>query len=324
MKRMIALLPPLLAGLWCVFMIAGWASPVMAGSWREGTPMTTARALGGAALIGEDIYVIGGTGTTGSKAVVESYDGIGDIWRVQNALPDGMQNFGVAAIDGRLFVAGGYASGQPNVAQSSMWTLQPPENVWTEGPKMPSPRTGHGAVAVDGKLYVIGGKGPDADRVLIYDPAEERWTTGPAAMPQARAQLAVVAVAGKIYAIGGRGADGAASARVDIYDTATRQWSRGADLPKPRQGHVAAVIGGRIHVTGGENHSPPQTFADHFALDAGANRWRTEAAMPTPRHGAVAVAVGGKLIVIGGATGAGVFTVFTESDLVEIYTPDVP
>ncbi|MFZ2467976.1 MAG: hypothetical protein WAW54_06240, partial [Parvibaculum sedimenti] len=103
----------------------------------------------------------------------------------------------------------------------------------------------------------------------------------------------------------------------NILDTDTGTWRVGPPLPAPREGHVAAVLGGKIHVTGGQSLSPPKTFADHFVLEGGA--WVKAAPLPTPRHAAVAAATGGKLFVIGGSPGAGVFTVFTQSDAVDIY-----
>ncbi|MDO9127346.1 MAG: hypothetical protein Q7U42_10805, partial [Parvibaculum sp.] len=71
--------------------------------------------------------------------------------------------------------------------------------------------------------------------------------------------------------------------------------------------------------TGGEQRRPPRTYGDHFVLNVASGSWSRAAPMPTPRHGAVAAAMDGKFVVVGGSPGAGVYTVFTESDVVDIY-----
>jgi N-acetylneuraminic acid mutarotase len=81
-------------------------------------------------------------------------------------------------------------------------------------------------------------------------------------------------------------------------------------------------VDGRIHVTGGELRRPPRTYGDHFVLDLASGSWSKAAPMPTPRHGAVAAASGDKFVVVGGSPGAGVYTVFTESDVVDIYSTE--
>ena len=80
------------------------------------------------------------------------------------------------------------------------------------------------------------------------------------------------------------------------------------------------MLDGRLHVTGGEQRRPLRTYGDHFVLDLAGTTWRRAPSMPTPRHGAVAAAANNRFIVVGGSPGAGVYTVFTESDVVDIYT----
>ena len=69
---------------------------VSASGWREGSPMSTGRAFAGGAVLGSDLYVVGGDSTSGPRAVAEIYDIRGDIWRAAPALPVGLQQFGMA------------------------------------------------------------------------------------------------------------------------------------------------------------------------------------------------------------------------------------
>ena len=319
MKRRLAWLAGLLIA--AASASASTLTPARAGSWAEGTPMTTARAQGGAAVIDEEIFVVGGAGPTEPRSQVEAYNTIGDIWRSVGAMPAGVQQFGSAAIDGKLFVSGGYGKNLSEGASASLWIFDPLVGVWVEGAAMPGPRAGHRMAMVGGKLYVIGGAGARNGEVWAYDPDLDKWSVAPGAMPRARTDIAVAALGAKLYVVGGAARQGATQA-VDIYDTGTGRWSAGPSLPKARRGHAAVMLNGRLHVVGGQALGEPKTFAEHFVLNLTSGKWSTAAPMPTPRHGAAAAAVRGKLYIIGGGTGAGVYTVFTESDLTEIYTPD--
>tara|TARA_R110000868_G_scaffold11531_1_gene56467 strand:+ start:174 stop:1148 length:975 start_codon:yes stop_codon:yes gene_type:complete len=294
-----------------------------ADAWREGAPMSTARAHAGGVLVGDDLYVIGGSSTSGPRSLTEIYDTVGNIWRAAAAMPVGLEQFGAATDGSKIYVVGGFEStgvpGDPIIESNELRVFDVGSGAWSNGPKMPGARVGQSAVCVNGKVYVIGGRGPAASRMFVFDIGANTWSTANSAVPSPRSDSAVVVVGKDIYVIGGK--DGSsASARVDIYDTASGAWRSGPALPAARDGHVAALNGGEIHVSGGQIISPPKTYGDHFVLDLKTNNWRREAALPTPRHGSIAAASHGKFIVVGGAPGAGVYTVFTSSDVVDIYT----
>lgn len=312
-----------LAGLVAGILSLTFAGELQAGDgWRDGEPMITARSHAGAALLGDDFYVVGGDSTSGPLSLTEIYDMKGNIWRASAALPVGLQQFGMASSAGKLYVAGGLqageAEGEPAHATSKVWILDPRIGTWTDGPRLPDARSDLGLVNVGDKLYALGGQGENAEQVYMYDPALDKWQVVGSPMPVARSGAAYVASGKSIYAIGGR-IGGTASARVDVFDTASGTWRAAASLPEARAGHVAALVNGRIHVTGGESLSPPKTYADHFVLDAQGKGWTRLAALHVPRHGSVAGAYGNQFVVIGGSPGAGVYTVFTQSDTVDIY-----
>ncbi|MEP0707031.1 Kelch repeat-containing protein [Parvibaculum sp.] len=302
--------------------------------------MTTGRAFAGGALIGNELYVIGGDSTAGPRTVAEIYDIRGDIWRAAPALPAGLQQFGVAEYGGKLYVSGGYEAppaqrpefgtfGAEGAADASeeegdtarTWSYDPRVGTWISLAAMPGARAGHGFIAVGDRIYALSGRGGGASRVWVYDPIENDWSATGDAMPSPRVSAAYVEVDGRIYVIGGL-VNGVATDQVDIFDPASGRWQSGPRLPSPRSGHVAALVDGRIHVTGGELRRPPRTYGDHFVLDLASGSWSKAAPMPTPRHGAVAAASGDKFVVVGGSPGAGVYTVFTESDVVDIYSTE--
>jgi len=294
-----------------------------AGSWREGAPMTTARANAGGVLVGSDLYVIGGSSTSGPRSLTEVYDTLGNIWRAAAALPVGLEQFGIATDGERIFVAGGFetsgAEGTGDSPSNALWIFNLKSGAWVSGPSMPGTRIAPSLAYVDGKVYAIGGRGPDAGRIFVYDVAKKSWSIAKYSDPDPRYSGAAVAVGHSVYLIGGADRHGASS-RVDILDVSRGSFRRGPSLPAPREGHVAALVGGQIHVSGGQSISPPKSYSDHFVLDLKSDKWSREAPLPTARHGSVAAGADGKFFVVGGAPGAGVYTVFTSSDVVDIYS----
>ncbi len=297
------------------------AVPGFAGEWREGAPSTTRQAFSASTFLGDEIYVAGGAGISTPQSSFEAYDTIGDIWRSLPALPMGVQQAAMATNNGRLYLSGGYLAESRGPDNATFWMFDPSIGFWVQGPDMPGPRAWHQMIGVEGKIYVIGGVGSHPNRVFVFDPGTDRWETLQARLPAARSALALVVRNGDIFALGGRLTQGAPTARVDILDLETGQWRAGPALPEPRAGLGAAVMDGQVHVVGGEQLSPPRTFADHYILNTAGSRWTVGEPLHTPRHGSAVAARDGRLFVVGGATGPGVYTVFTVSDLVSIYQP---
>jgi len=294
-----------------------------AGSWREGAPMTTARANAGGVLVGSDLYVIGGSGTAGPRSLTEIYDTLGDIWRAAAALPVGREQFGIASDGAHIFVAGGYETTGPEGSQDSqsnaLWIFDLKSGAWISGTPMPASRVGLTLAYAKGKVYAIGGRGPNAAQIFVYDVAQKSWSLAKFSDPDPRSSGAAVVDGDSIYVIGGMDGHGASS-RVDILDVSRGIFRNGPALPAPREGHVAALVDGEIHLSGGQSLTPPKSYPDHFVLDLKTSQWRREAPLPTARHGSVAAGAQGKFFVVGGAPGAGVYTVFTSSDVVDIYS----
>lgn len=298
-----------------------FAGSATAGEWREGAPSATGRAFAASALLGEEVYIAGGAGISKPISSVDAYDTIGDIWRALPALPLGLQQSAMTSINGRLYLSGGYTADSPGPDNAALYLFDPAVGVWVRGPDMPGPRAWHEMVGVNGKLYVVGGVGPQANRVFVFDPMSDDWSVLSSKFPAERSALALAVLDGEIYALGGRNSNGSPSSRVDILDPATGKWRRGPALPEARAGIGAAVLEGRIHVVGGEQVSPPRTFTEHNIMNGAGTGWESAEPLATPRHGAAVAVSGGSLFAIGGATGPGVYTVFTVSDLVSIYRP---
>lgn len=239
-------------------------------------------------------------------------------WMTGAPAPTARTEVAVAALDGLIYVAGGFEqSSSWMIRQSSVstkvQTYDPVTNRWSSKPDLPIGLHHAGAAVLDGDLYVAGGFAVSdgtlwnpSDRVFRFNPAGETWTER-APLPTARGGLAVTTLLGKLFAISGY--DGQENPEVvEVYDPALDQWTAVAPLPTPRD-HLAAVtinetlyvIGGRVRLNYRENLSTVEAY------DAESNQWVPKADMPTARSGIAASVLNGWVYVFGGESGEGTF-----------------
>ena len=98
-----------------------------------------------------------------------------------------------------------------------------------------------------------------------------------------------------------------------MYEPLTNAWSAAAPLPTGRSGIGAAVLGGRIHVLGGE---ADHTFPENEAYDPSTQTWQSLAPLPTPRHGIGVVTFGNAIYVLAGGRTPG----DSRSNVVEVFS----
>ncbi|MBY0475539.1 MAG: galactose oxidase [Nitrosomonas sp.] len=298
------------------------------GVWHNAAPTLEKRTEIAAAALDGKIYAVGGFSQPSLSNVldfaisrmVEIYDPATDAWTETTPLPEGRHHAGIAALNGYLYVIGGFTKGGLSVwrAVATLYQFNPVNQTWHELAPMPTARGALGVAVYQGHLYAIGGYDGDNNSaaVEVYDPQTNVWTPA-AAMPTARDHLAVVVAGDKIYAIGGRPSLNYRKNMdvVEAYDLATNQWHARAKLPTARSGIAAGVIDGRIFVVGGE--SGEGTFDTHEMYLPEEDRWVTMAPMPTARHGLGAAVVNGRLHVISGGLTPGA----SFSQVHEVFAP---
>ncbi len=183
-----------------------------------------------------------------------------------------------------------------------------------------------------GRIYGFGGGGPSfksMNSVIIYDPAEDRWTTG-RDMPTLRSGAIARTVGDAIYVIGGgfKQTDGTFRflPTTEIYYPESDRWESGPDMLMPHDYPAGALLDNHIYIMGG--HHPdavvagPQTdpgFDFCERLDLASGRWEQIAPLPTPRFALDAVVIDGRIVTMGGVA----FTPegFNNFDHTEVYDP---
>jgi N-acetylneuraminic acid mutarotase len=274
--------------------------------WNNGAPMPAPRTEVTAALLEDNIYVIGGFDESGQVTdIVEVYNIANNTWSTSVPLPEPLHHTAAASYDGKIYVVGGYTDGESS--SNRLFIYDPIQNNWQEGNPMPTSRGALNVNFVNGTLYAIGGS---SDRALstneAYDPSTDTWTSK-ASMPTARHHAGSAVVEGKIFVIGGRITGSSDNLSVnEAYDPEQDTWITNLEaMPSPRSGIAAAAVSltnsSNIYVFGGEE--PYFTLNDNEKYDARTNEWTFEPQMQLARHGLAAVYAeedDAKIYVIGG------------------------
>ncbi|XP_045865101.1 kelch-like protein 33 [Meles meles] len=176
---------------------------------------------------------------------------------------------------------------------------------WGRLPALPAPgRFRHGAASLAGsELYVCGGQdfyshANTLASTLRWDPSQEDWEEM-APLCQARSFFPLVALDGLLYALGGRNGDVALDS-VEAYNPELNVWRPAPALPAPCFAHAAAVLEGRLYVSGGCSGAG-QYLSSLLHYDPKLEKPGTLLSpMGIPRAGHVMAALGGRLYVAGG------------------------
>lgn len=221
-------------------------------------------------------------------------------WSTRSNLIEANSEMGVAELNGKIYVIGGYPASRVTVRTvqvhdvvSNRWSLTTPLPLGVNHP-MP-------AVA-NGRIFVIGGQTDTGtafvNNVQEYNPATTSWTAR-ATMPTARSSGAAAVIGDKIYVAGGRPPRGSDFA---VYSVTSNQWTTLPNLPTARNHLAACAIDGKIHVVGGRIQAGFNSEMTNVleVFDPALNQWTNRAPMPTTRGGINGIAVNDAFFVWGG------------------------
>jgi hypothetical protein len=235
-------------------------------------------------------------------------------WAAKTPMPYARTEVGVAQLEGRIYVIGGFG---PGADQRVVQVYDVAAGSWTTAAPLPVGLNHAGAVALGQEIYVIGGflesGGASAD-CFAYDLASKSWSKI-APLPSPRGSPAVAVLNGAIHSVGGN--DGGSTAAHDVYDPVHDVWTSRAPLPIGRD-HLALVAdpaSGKLYAFGGRIGTYAHNTDYVEAYDPATNTWVERSRMPTARSGIAAALVSGRIYVIGGENPRGVFT------QVEAYDP---
>jgi N-acetylneuraminic acid mutarotase len=180
------------------------------GRWVELPSLGRARAAGAAAVVGDQIVVMGGQSDDRLVATTEVFDG--KRWTKGEDIPTPREHM-AAASDGQFVYALGGRALSPDKNSRALERFDPAKNRWQTLPDMPTARGGLGAAIVDGHLLAVGGESATGvfGEVESYDLGSRKWSSAPS-MGTPRHGIAVAAIGRSLYALGGAPKPGHASA----------------------------------------------------------------------------------------------------------------
>jgi N-acetylneuraminic acid mutarotase len=291
-----------------------------------------ARHENSATSIGSKLYVLGGRGERG----VDILDLATGAWSKGAAPPIELHHFQAVTHEGVVMVIGaltGKFPAEPPVPV--VYIYDPAADEWREGASIPEARR-RGAAGVafyEGRFFVAGGltrghNGGFVPWLDAFDPATGAWETL-ADAPRPRDHFAAAIIRGKLYLAGGRTTSHATGqaldltiSEVDVYDLAAGTWATlppASNIPTPRAGTAAVVLGDDIVVLGGESTAQKAAHAEVEALHIATGTWTPLASLAQGRHGTGAAIYMDRIHIAAGSGNRGGGPELTS---VEAWTPD--
>lgn len=274
-------------------------------AWAEVAPLPTPRADAAVAVLGGQVYVIGGRDASGvALGVVERYDPDTNTWATVGALRDARYNAAATAFGNGILLTGGREQDGEVTDDVEFYDLA--ENRWESFDHLESEREGHAAFAISGWAYVFGGSdeyGTLRDDAEVYDVSVSDWYAySPWTLNVPRAAFAVAQQADGVILFGGYSTFGPL-AEVERY-VPGQGGVMLADLPEPRGGLAGAGAFDLVWAVGGRN-AANQVLDRVDVYSVADDRWDPATPLPVPREGHVAAAVDSTLYVFGGRDAAG-------------------
>ncbi|MAS94080.1 MAG: hypothetical protein CMO55_12865 [Verrucomicrobiales bacterium] len=286
------------------------------GTWSKGAEMPTQRSELASATVDGKVYVVGGISHRGSLRSFEAYDMANARWEKLPSLPTKLNHVGTAYCDGKIYVSGGYRDMYRKKWSDSLYAYDLRSREWSEVSKLPEARVKHFMVERDGWLHLFGGL--KTTEVWSWHVRSGKWSRNRIApMPELRDHISVVQDTRNIYVVGGRKGK-VPQADCWRHDFRTGKWDTFAQLPEATGGHTAVLVGGKIHVLGGEDQRTKEVFSRYDIYDLSTGRWEMGPSLPTGRHGLVSGCFQGNLCVIGGGKKSHIGTIVSTSRMVDV------
>src|SRR6476661_2799686 len=237
----------------------------VANTWTALAPvpdLNSAAASGVYAPNVNRLFVFGGENmaTTTVVNTTRIYDMATNTWSIGAPMPDVRVFMGSGYFNGKIYLVGGYNTGNVDPSFGQVWEYDPVANTFnTSRMSMPATLGGPGFGIINGHIYIAGGRdinNTNLNTVYDYDIAANTWTTR-ANMPSGVNVPGSAVIAGKLWVFGGGNpftgsstspTSGKTGVRawlkrifnpettnsLQVYDPATDTWSSGPTLNQQR------------------------------------------------------------------------------------------
>jgi kelch-like protein 10 len=224
----------------------------------------------GSAVIGFNIYFIGGTNNYGSLKSCLCFNAMAKTWCEVSSMHERRTSFSVAVLDGLVYAMGGSNDyRKSNTAERYDYLT----NRWSMIAPMNEKRWNASATTLNGKIYVVGGSNDigGLNSSEVYDPEVNQWTSI-ANMMSARTGLSCIAYHGYVYAIGGYNMEFRMCSG-EKYNPTTNTWMQIPAMSHRRSDFGIAVLDDTIFAIGGNIFGLYRTTVEYY--DKKSNKWIT-------------------------------------------------
>ncbi len=286
--------------------------------------LTNAEASGVYAPNVNKLFVFGGDDPTTGTVVntTRIYDIATNTWSSGTAMPDVRAFMASGYFNGKIYLVGGYSTGNVDPSFGQVWEYDPVANTFnTTRMSMPATLGGPGFGIINGHLYVAGGRdlnNTNLNTLYDYDIAANTWTTR-ANMPSGVNVPGSAVIAGKLWVFGGGNpftgpgtapTSGSKGVRawlkrlfspdttnsLQVYDPASNSWTSGPTLNQQRSFPAGTAVGNTAVAVGGYTGSSTTASVEINMAGGGC-------ASPTPTVPPTATPTGSPTCTPGGTPG---------------------
>ncbi|KAA9007705.1 hypothetical protein F4V43_04285 [Paenibacillus spiritus] len=191
-------------------------------TWTTTTPMKAGRSWAASAVVGDNIYVVGGaTDINVFVSTVEAFNTTTGVWSTKTNLPV-IANGPVGAVNnGKIYILGGLKTPTtPQITSDTIYEYDPILNIWEAKANLQNAPHGAAVATLNGKIYILGGKNGSTvlSTVQIYDPAKNNVSSF-TNLTDSRYQSGAAVVNGQLYIVGG--STGATNGTLKTVETIT-------------------------------------------------------------------------------------------------------
>jgi len=209
-------------------------------------------------------------------------------WTTLAPMPTPRSGFGLAVVDEKIFVIGGYKNGE-YLGTTELYN--PETDTWINKTAMPTPRSGFAIAVVQNKIHVIGGfTGVTSSTNVheVYDPVTDTWTSRENSPLAYRSGITANVVDNKIYVISGCTSPfrpWTNTKENNVYDPETDKWTTRAPIPTAVYDYGSTTLDNKIYVFGGRSIPDNKTYSLTQIYDTQTDTWSTGTSTPMALSG---------------------------------------
>lgn len=216
-------------------------------SWESMKTKITAVIGPGSAVIGDIIYVTGGSGSD-IISHNECYDTINNSWTSKTSMKNVRYQHASCSYNDKVYVFGGISTA--GYTTNSVECYDPLSNTWTDKANLPFANSGCECECVGDKIYIIGAPDGQIGSTFSYDPETDTCTVK-SPMRTTRQFMTTTVLDNEIYCIGGKNANSNGLNTVDKYNCIEDKWYDVGSSSVARFGAVSETVGNSIYTIGG-------------------------------------------------------------------------